>query len=694
MPKRFPLLLTAVIIVLPAGVAAHGPVSDQVLKGIKVPVTPGLLDGKKPIVVDQTAAIQLGKALFWDVNVGSDGVACASCHFHAGADRRTRNQLGPGLAHANDPASASAFSINANESGGPNYELKAGDFPFFRFADTDNKNSPLLFSTDDVTASAGVFLRQYQNIDTAGGGADHCASQVDAIFHADGMNTRQTTKRNAPTVINAAFNFRNFWDGRANNIFNGVSPFGSRDPNAKVWIAGKGKKAKQKAVALKNASLASQAVGPVLDMMEMSCAGRNFAELGRKLLPRRPLETQQVHAQDSVLAVVRDASGYGLGVRYEDLIKKAFAGSYWSGAGDFGAAPDGVPYTQAEANFAFFFGLAIQLYENTLVSDQAPFDEEINDEDGFPPSFSPAQKRGFIVFQDAHCSNCHSGPIFSSALNPELKAGLGKNPAYIPLVERLALGAEAEWTLFDIGFANTSVVPDAYDAGVGGTDPFGNPLSFSEQYRMRLADPKYKMADSVDVSACELSDSFVEDFQAHELVNDKRGRSRCKGYKSLAKVPAPTVVKAELGKTDQGRISTGVVGAFKIPTLRNVELTGPYMHNGSMKSLEEVIEFYNRAGNLTNRRHFSSLMFQQGFNEQDKQDLIAFLKTLTDERVRWEKAPFDHPEILIPHGHEAGANPLGPEMAKDAYLHLPAVGKDGRTAEQGPLLPFEDYLQP
>ena len=48
------------------------------LKGIPVPVTPGLLDGPSPIVIDRTAAIQLGKALFWDMNVGSDGVACAS----------------------------------------------------------------------------------------------------------------------------------------------------------------------------------------------------------------------------------------------------------------------------------------------------------------------------------------------------------------------------------------------------------------------------------------------------------------------------------------------------------------------------------------------------------------------------------------------------------------------------------------
>ena len=48
-------------------------------------------------VRDRAAAIVLGKALFWDQQVGSDGQACASCHFHAGADSRSKNQLDPGL---------------------------------------------------------------------------------------------------------------------------------------------------------------------------------------------------------------------------------------------------------------------------------------------------------------------------------------------------------------------------------------------------------------------------------------------------------------------------------------------------------------------------------------------------------------------------------------------------------------------
>lgn len=47
-------------------------------------------------VKDRKAAVQLGKALFWDMQLGSDGLmACASCHFHAGADTRAKNQMNP-----------------------------------------------------------------------------------------------------------------------------------------------------------------------------------------------------------------------------------------------------------------------------------------------------------------------------------------------------------------------------------------------------------------------------------------------------------------------------------------------------------------------------------------------------------------------------------------------------------------------
>ncbi len=77
------------------------------------------------------------------------------------------------------------------------------------------------------------------------------------------------------------------------------------------------------------------------------------------------------------------------------------------------------------------------------------------------------------------------------------------------------------------------------------------------------------------------------------------------------------------------------MGKFKTPTLRNVELTAPYMHDGRFKTLQEVIEHYN-SGIKHNSPNLDPIMnlpsFQNGLNlnPQQKADLIAFLKTLTD----------------------------------------------------------------
>jgi hypothetical protein len=202
------------------------------------------------------------------------------------------------------------------------------------------------------------------------------------------------------------------------------------------------------------------------------------------------------------------------------------------------------------------------------------------------------------------------------------------------------------------------------------------------------------MVDPIKVVACELQTPFAYDFFSTELIPDPNGKGHCRGYKELSKVPSPAALQSELSKLDQGRVPTGLTAAFKIPQLRNVELTGPYMHNGSMKSLEEVIEFYNRGGNLDNPHHVGTLVFPQGFTGQDKVDLLAFLKTLTDERVRWEKAPFDHPSLEVPNGHAESHSPSGAGQLADEFLHVPAVGKAGRTPEQGPLLPFDQYLTP
>jgi len=690
------LLLAAL---LAGEAAAHGNTPPS-LQGVEIPVTPGLLDGEAPIVIDKTAAIQLGKALFWDVNVGSDGMACASCHFHAGVDVRIKNQLSPGRFHKRAPTSLTFEATASGGSGGPDYTLRRSDFPLYRLSNPADKTSAVLFNTDDVVSSAGVFSASFNRQGQSDSTQDDCTPRTDSIFHLGDLNTRQVQSRQAPSVINAGYNFRNFWDGRANNIFNGASPYGVRDPDAGIWVAAHDGTVSKQPIHLENASLASQAVAPPINTAEMSCKQRAFPDIARKLLTRRPLDIQDVHPEDSVLAELRDVSGKGLNTSYETLVKTAFAPRYWSGTGEFGKPADtgAAPYTHIEANFSLFFGLALQLYQQTLVSDQTPFDTpRLAGFPQMPEGLNGQQQRGLKIFLNAHCAECHKGPTLSAAAHPSIYT-LSDAFSSLRLVNRKTIngafsGKGVAQGLLDEGYFNTSVAQANTDPGVGGLDPFGNPLSFSEQYLQVLLEGK-AMIDPVIVNSCDLDNSFTQDYLKRELIDDPTIVGSCGDRSTYAKIPKVPVLKAELEKRNDGRALVAVNGAFKVPSLRNVELTAPYMHNGSLLTLEQVVDFYFRGGNFNNAAHFATLVFPQSISTTDKADLVAFLKSLTDERVRWERAPFDHPQLRVPHGHNEKPDPQNPELAQDLFLNVPAVGKNGRDAALGPLKAFQTYLRP
>ncbi len=69
-------------------------------------------------------------------------------------------------------------------------------------------------------------------------------------------------------------------------------------------------------------------------------------------------------------------------------------------------------------------------------------------------------------------------------------------------------------------------------------------------------------------------------------------------------------------------------GRFKTPTLRRLADTGPYMHDGSMATLEEVVEFYNRGGGKN--PHLDRAIVPLGLSAADARDLVAFLRALSD----------------------------------------------------------------
>lgn len=623
------------------------------LRGIKPPSVPGLTSADSsrsdivtPVVTNKAAAIALGKALFWDQQIGSDYQACASCHFHAGGDSRLKNQINPGLAHITSPDSKGSWYLSADpnsaptsfafqptKSGaaksGPNYTLKKADFPF----------NP---ANDDVASSQGTFAGDFKKV--GDGLVDTCDRSPDVVYNVKGVGTRKVEPRNTPTMINAAYNHRNFWDGRANNVFNGVSPFGLRDKNAGVFI-NMNNSVSKKPLNLINSSLASQAVGPVLSDFEMSCAKRGFADVGRKVLSKKPLAFQKVDPQDSVLTPTY------LGYSYAELVKLAFNGAYWNVNcnGACGTPADGsAAYSQMEANFSMFFGLAVQLYEETLVSDDTKFDRWKEGK----TSFTAQEQQGWDVFTDkGKCVACHNGPLFTSAAIETNKAKL----SFLQVIQRMHM-LDGGTSIYDEGFYNTAVVPNEYDAGVGGVDPWNNPLSFSKQF---------------------ITQTFVDKFKVDTCSFEVPFSPNCSSL--------PANLKDE---------RLDVIGAFKTSGLRNIALTGPYMHNGSMATLEQTVEFYNRGGNFNNFGKHPDMQ-PLGLNAAEQAALVAFMKTLTDDRVAYERAPFDHPELKIPYGHPGdennvtAGNPIEPKLAVDDFVTLPAVGKTGRTSA---LPSFEQVL--
>lgn len=95
---------------------------------------------------------------------------------------------------------------------------------------------------------------------------------------------------------------------------------------------------------------------------------------------------------------------------------------------------------------------------------------------------------------------------------------------------------------------------------------------------------------------------------------------------------------SEIGRVAVSR-NLSEIGAFKTPTLRNIELTAPYMHDGSLKTLEDVVEHYDRGGASSDEEKEKISPFLSGgirpldLSDEDKNNLVAFLKTLTSPDV-------------------------------------------------------------
>jgi cytochrome c peroxidase len=141
---------------------------------------------------------------------------------------------------------------------------------------------------------------------------------------------------------------------------------------------------------------------------------------------------------------------------------------------------------------------------------------------------------------------------------------------------------------------------------------------------------------------------------------------------------------------DTGRFQVtgnqGDLGEFRVPSLRNVELRAPYMHNGRLATLEDVVEFYNRGGDFPNEPNVpNNLIRPRNLTAQQKADLVAFLKRpLTDPRVAQETAPFDRPTLYtesnrVPQITGNGLAGSGNRVPQATAIEPPVVGNPNFT---------------
>lgn len=138
-----------------------------------------------------------------------------------------------------------------------------------------------------------------------------------------------------------------------------------------------------------------------------------------------------------------------------------------------------------------------------------------------------------------------------------------------------------------------------------------------------------------------------EQVQGMELFFNKARCDRChEGSNFTLNAYANEGIGTDKPEPDAGRFAVTKDardwGAFKIPTLREIEYTAPYMHDGSLKTLEEVIEFYDKGG-IANRNLDPNLR-PLHLTPAEKHALVAFLKSLSGEGWRNVHPPEEFPQ--------------------------------------------------
>jgi len=230
-------------------------------------------------------------------------------------------------------------------------------------------------------------------------------------------------------------------------------------------------------------------------------------------------------------------------------------------------------------------------------------------------------------------------PVEHGLKDPQqIVALVQKDPEYREQFSQVFIQADRNITVVQVAqaiasFERTLIVGNsAFDRYLFGRDR--SALTLSEARGMRLFRRKGNCANCHEISG---KDALFMDNRFYNLgVGFNKVNAQIADFvqslregDSAEAFPFTDEQRAELGRFNVTKIIADI-GKIKTPTLRNIALTAPYMHDGSVATLEEVVEYYDKGGE--HNPFLDAAIFPLHFTEQEKQDLVAFLKALTSER--------------------------------------------------------------
>jgi cytochrome c peroxidase len=234
-------------------------------------------------------------------------------------------------------------------------------------------------------------------------------------------------------------------------------------------------------------------------------------------------------------------------------------------------------------------GVAIAAYERTLIAADSPFDRWFfNGDETAMPEDAIA---GFAIFNRHGCTNCHL------------------------IEEHHARFEDAQFHNTGIGFSRSMLeYPDKTKSGPDNFAEIGAEARFGGEAISDLGQSKTKAISDLGRSKT-------------KAISDP-GRSKTKAISDLGQID-------KQANRDLGRFE--VTGhqedrwRYRTPTLRNIALTSPYMHDGSLRNLDAVIAYYLAGGSKDPKQDPRLLPFTLTFDET--QHLLAFLESLTGHHI-------------------------------------------------------------